>query len=149
MRLSLMVAVGLCFSLAGCAGMEDDSTCTAIDGIKGCASMADINNLVDDGSIFADNNGYVQRGRISTEDLGAKEQTSSAIRANAFSGSVVSSTGKVTTPARIGERVIVMTIFPYLDENDTYHDTQTVSFIHGHAHWSAPSVSAIRNAEDE
>lgn len=147
------VCLGVIALLSGCAGMEDDSTCTKIDGISGCASINDVNTMVNQGDIRSDNQGNVYRSydaksTDSDEDKAARNAAlANAIRIVPMGR--VNHSPKNSDPQRTGERVITMTIFPFQDSNEAYHDTSIIHFIYSKPHWNKPAVTGVRKSEDD
>lgn len=140
MTFNKLTIIGLVFLLGGCTGMQDDSSCTKIDGIQGCSSMNDVTNMIRQGDIAADNSGNVFRNYGSSD---SSSTITNGIAINSLSGGTVNEPPKPSTPMRIGERIINMTIFPFLDEDETYHDTSGVSLLYTKPHWSKPAISKV------
>lgn len=48
--MKILLPIATVLLLSGCAaGMNEDFSCSGIDGISGCVSMTDLNSMVDDG----------------------------------------------------------------------------------------------------
>ncbi|MBY7933081.1 type IV conjugative transfer system lipoprotein TraV [Vibrio furnissii] len=146
MSLNKIILVFCVIILGGCSGMQDDSSCTMIDGIQGCSSMNDVHNMVNNGDISADNYGNVYRNYPMESD-GEKKQSGKTINVNSLAAGTVNESPKPSTPMRIGERIIEMTIFPFLDEDESYHDTAGISILYTKPRWSKPSISKVVQSE--
>ncbi|PSW22711.1 type IV conjugative transfer system protein TraV [Photobacterium phosphoreum] len=125
-------------TLSGCAGMNDDFSCKKIDGIAGCASMTDINNLVTDGKIASDNDGHVTRhldgGEYAKKPNGnGANQPSSPVTRTVFTA-----VKNPKTPYRTRDKTATITIFAYKDADGNLHETHDVYTVVEHSHWVNP-----------
>lgn len=144
MRLSKILLVSVLLVTAGCSGMEDHSSCTKIDGISGCATMNTVNQMVNSGEISADNNGNVYRGY---NKKGWNKTSRTVVAPDFFLPNAVNPSPKSSVPMRVGGRVIDMVVFPFLDKEDNYHDTQIINLLYTKPHWSKPAIAKIQDAE--
>ena len=116
-------------SLSGCAGMNDDFSCKKVDGIEGCASMTDINNIINDGKISSDTEGHVTKSL----DNGKKPQ--SAITNHVFKRANFVAIQKPDAPYRTKDKIARITILSYKDNHGNYHETHDVYSVVEPSHW--------------
>ncbi|ELI5720910.1 type IV conjugative transfer system lipoprotein TraV [Vibrio fluvialis] len=148
MNLNKVLLVAVALILSGCSGMQDDSSCTTIDGIKGCSSMNDVYNMVNNGDISADNQGNIYRN-YPVENESGTVRVGKTISVNTLATGTVNEAPRPSTPMRIGERVIQMTVFPFLDEDENYHDTSGIAILFSKPRWSKPAISKVVQSEVE
>lgn len=138
----IRVIAGLLFAvtLTGCTGMKDDSSCTIIDGVSTCQGINDINAMVENGDIWANDNGEVLRPNSD----GTTSKPKMVV--NKLSSGKINEAPRSSAPRRIGETVLAVTIFPYLDERENYHDSHVISTILTRSKWSLPHIEAINQS---
>ncbi|MEZ9698835.1 type IV conjugative transfer system lipoprotein TraV [Vibrio sp. 10N.261.46.E12] len=125
------------FTLAGCAGFQNESSCTKVDGLASCSSLSDVHNMANNGTIAASEEGQITRGYQSGNDEGGT--LTLAPRFGAVSAPRASS-----TPIRVPERTARMVVFPYIDEEGHYHDTASIDILISEPYWSKPAATVIR-----
>lgn len=117
--------------LSGCAGMNDDFSCKKIDGLSGCQSMTDINNIVSDGKISSDEQGHITR-HLGGDDS-VKKSPSAKIKRVLFTA-----LKNPQTPRRSMDKTATITLFSYKDSDGNYHATHTIYTVVEPAHWVDP-----------
>lgn len=119
--------------LAGCsAGMNEDFSCSGIDGIDGCVSMTEVNQMADSGQFQTDSQGNlldVSSSPIETTKVGIPEIT------NRVQTGVPLALAYPSRPSRQQERVQEITIFPYVDEAGNYHATSRIFTVIAPSSW--------------
>lgn len=136
--------------LGGCVGMENDSSCTKIDGMRGCASITDVNAYVDRGDIYATNDGQVYRSYNQEPGDGDSDNDDVLSKFRLMNNALkVNESPKDSRPVRTSDRVVSMTIFPFKDKDGAYHDTSVIHFVDKHSRWDAPAVRDIIGSEDK
>ncbi|WP_341509593.1 type IV conjugative transfer system lipoprotein TraV (plasmid) [Photobacterium damselae subsp. damselae] len=128
----IVMAVSL---LSGCsAGMDTEFSCQRVDGIDGCASLTDINTLVNQGQFVTDNQGNVINRPSEATTTGTKKPV------EAFSAPItaVNPPPMAGRPSRGLEDVRQITVFPYIDEQGNYHDTSVMYTVIQSTQWRMP-----------
>lgn len=121
--------------LTGCAsGMDDEFSCTTIDGIKGCATMNDINTFIDDGQYATDSQGNVV-GRKVTRHSSSEENADGKFNLVTTLEQHVNPPLHSGVPSRYREEVKEIVIYPYQDAKGNYHDTSVIYTILTPSHW--------------
>ncbi|HIF9529875.1 type IV conjugative transfer system lipoprotein TraV [Photobacterium damselae subsp. damselae] len=122
--------------LGGCAaGMNDDFSCSAIDGIEGCVSMTDINTLVDQGQFTTDSQGNVlgksQVAATTNKNVGIIEVAAPT----RITDGMPMALAYPNRPTRQQERVQEITVFPYIDNAGNYHATSRIFTVITPSRW--------------
>lgn len=123
----------------GCTGMKNDSDCTATDGIAGCASMTEVNQMTNQGLISSDEEGRTYR-HYNSKESDPKSEFSLPTR----SIQAVNAPLPNIAPIRVPERTALMVIFPFIDVDNNYHDTSNINLLLTPSRWSSPAVRDIR-----
>ena len=135
----------LVLMIGGCAGMDSSFSCNKIGG-KGanCSTMNDVNDWVNQGDISSTDQGQVHNAIYDRNNEKSKDGKNQAIiRAGISERANEPATN--LTPFRVPERTVKLTIFPYIDKTQNFHDTSVVDVLVSPSHWSTPSEMAIRN----
>ncbi|PSW80306.1 type IV conjugative transfer system lipoprotein TraV [Photobacterium damselae] len=124
--MKILLPIATVLLLSGCAaGMNEDFSCSGIDGISGCVSMTDLNSMVDDGQFNTDSQGNLIANKTAPTTAVANAQSITAINPPPMSGQ----------PFRAQEDVRQITIFPFIDEMGNYHDTAVIYTIVSPTSW--------------
>lgn len=119
--------------LTGCAaGMDDEFSCSTIDGIEGCATMNDINTFIDEGQYATDSQGNVI-GRKTNRNL--NEEGEGEFKLVTTLEQHVNPPLHSGVPSRYREEVKEIVIYPYQDAKGNYHDTSVIYTILTPSHW--------------
>ncbi|MBD1576950.1 type IV conjugative transfer system lipoprotein TraV [Vibrio sp. S11_S32] len=129
-------------TMSGCAGMNDDFSCKKIDGIPGCDSMTDINNIVSDGKISSDSDGHVTKNldgdSSSKKSTSAGKSVNNQSKLDKIKRAYFVALKNPKTPYRTHDKTAKITIFSYKDSAGNLHETHNVYTVVEHAHWVNP-----------
>ncbi len=104
-------------ALSGCsAGMNNDFSCSGIDGITGCVSLDDVNTMVDNGQFRTNQQGAVIKTTKPTK------QTVSSVNMP-IAGLPL---GRSLRPKRHHEDIRKITVLPYVDDKGNYHEQSVI-----------------------
>ncbi len=116
--------------LTGCAaGMDEEFTCSAIDGFKGCPTMNDVNTLIDEGEFTTDARGNVIGRKTARQTSEGMTQLVTTME------QYVNPPLHSGVPKRYKEEVKEIVIYPYQDAKGNYHDTSVIYTILTPSHW--------------
>lgn len=133
--MKILLPIAILPLLFGCAaGMNEDFSCSGIDGISGCVSMTDLNTMVDNGQFNTDHQGNLIANKTAPKTVAATAPSIAAINPPPISG----------RPFRAQEDVRQITIFPFIDEMGNYHDTSVIYTIVSPTSWRTQPIMPPR-----
>ena len=115
----------LCVSgLMGCAaGMDEQFSCSDIDGITGCVTMNDVNTMIENGRL-------------------GKTSSNSGVPLTFVKMDEATS---LPSPKRSQEIVQEMVIFPFIDSDDNYHGMSKMYVVINQPAWSQAPHEIMEN----
>jgi conjugal transfer pilus assembly protein TraV len=125
-------------TINGCAVLGTEFSCNKIGGIKGCATMDQVNGAVTSGEINTN---------IEPLDLTQSGEISPSANVPWLTNKSTGYIGDIPSigqPVRTGDSVQKVVIFPYEDSKGNYHEPAVVYSVLTRSHWIAHPVKSVQ-----
>ena len=120
----------LTLTLSSCAVLSNDTGCKKIGGINGCASLSEVNHMS-------------ETGRLPDQATEPKTKSLAPQTPSAYTLAIP----QIGQPVRYGDQIQQITIFPYQDSQENYHEASIIYTVLKSAHWVGHPVAEIQDEE--
>ena len=149
MRKTIAMLVTLPVLISGCAVMSSDEGCQKVGGIKKCASLDEVYQMSNNGTITAQGsptmNAASPQQQSNRARPGPRPGLSQASRHQGSGYDVL--TPDIGQPVRYQDSIQKVWIFPYEDSAGNYHESSIVYTVIDSAHWVGHPTRAIKDDE--